>query len=77
MRRSSLFLVALLAACALPTGPRIVESNALKVTVDWSRASSAIEALATADEYCSRYGRIARVESQPSEFVFVYECVAR
>lgn len=70
-----LVLCLLVAACAAPIGPRIVASNALKVTVDWSRAASMMDALVTADEYCQHYGRIARAESQQSEFEMVYECV--
>jgi hypothetical protein len=70
-------LTLILAACAVPSGPRIVDSNALRLTVDWSHAPDALQALAMADDYCSRYGRLARFASQRSEFENVYECVPR
>ncbi len=76
MRYFAFLLLFALSGCALPTGPHIVESSALKVTVDWSHAASEVDALAMADDYCQHYGKIARLVSRRGEFELVYDCVA-
>jgi starvation-inducible outer membrane lipoprotein len=72
------FVIAVLASLVLSgcaSHPEVLEGNAHTVVVDCSDAKKINGALAEADKFCARYGKVAQYKGMMAEFQYAYDCV--